>query len=680
MRGTRYIPYGELPPAAWEIPGVRRTRVGQVHVPWHAHALVTALGYNGGFREQAGKRLQTPLAFAADPIAEHPYVSAETRQRATAFQREDLRRVLATSGGILDWPTGSGKTLIGLAFATGFGLASDVDAKGRHGPRALIVVPSTTTEQWRRQATRWLDPKVRVGIVTQGRPDVKRQRERVWRVGDDARARLAKAGGPGLTLACRERWSEAELLDGEVPLLRAAKATHETRESWVLVDDLGAVTAGPFETEAEAEARRGTWAPGDYDVLVVGWGILPQDEVKNALLTWAPGVLVIDEAHRLGKQGSMWRKKGEAKDAPPSDKPEFERKAGAAANVHAISAESAAAVLLMTATPQGDLPKNWHTLLDVYDPYSFGSFSQFGMRYANGHRGEYAMVYDGLSHADELRQRLSLFWVYRGKHETHAGLPPVRREFVTIDLRKAGRVDMRALGEDLRDGDAGGSPTAMQIAVATEQKIPWAVDRLGEYLRSGLRVFVWVMLRANARRLETELRTKFDVPVYRADGSLSSAERAAMVDAFVKEPGGTVMIGTIAAFGEAIDGLQHVDVALVLTVPWTPQMLIQGPEGRHSRQGGTRSVLLVYTKLTGTIDDVIWSRMGDKLGMVAEVRNDQDARALGSEISGDSPEAQAKALESMAELLTEWQGANAAWKDYEREIEGVDGIDLGRLG
>ena len=140
------------------------------------------------------------------------------------------------------------------------------------------------------------------------------------------------------------------------------------------------------------------------------------------------------------------------------------------------------------------------------------------------------------------------------------------------------------------------------------------------------------------------------------------------------------MVGTIAAFGEAIDGLQHVDVALVLTVPWTPQMLIQGPEGRHSRRGGTRNVLLVYTKLAGTIDDVIWSRMGEKLGMVAEVRNDQDARNLGGEIAGDSPEQQAKALEEMAATLTEWQGTGAAWKDYEREVEGIEGIDLERMG
>lgn len=678
MRGSLYIPYGDLPAAAFEIPGVRRSaRTGQIMVPWHAHKLVMDLGYTGGFAMRPGKRIESPLAFSADPIADHPFVSDETRHAATRIQREDLRRTIATSGGILDWPTGSGKTLIGLAFATSFGLA----AQG--GPRALIVVPSTTTDQWRRQASRWLSPEVKVGVVIQGRPTVTRRRSKTYRTDDQAvRQRMIKAGA-SLTLFCRLAWADEDLRDDERALLRKVKAPVEVQERWFLTDDLGASVGGPFDSAAEAEARRGTWAPGDYDVIVVGWGVLPQPEVRDALLLWNPGVLVVDEAHRLGKQGSMWRKVERAADDQRS---EYERKLGAASNVHAISAECAKAALLMTATPQGDLPKNWHTLLDVYEPYSFGSFSTFGMRYADGHRGQYAMVYDGLSHADELRARLSHFWYYRSKAETHADLPPVRREFVTLDLRRAGRVDLTALGADLRDGDAGGSPTAMQIAVATEQKVSWAVDRIGEYLRSGLRVFVWVMLRANARRLEVELRERGfagpsgPVSIYRADGSLTSAERAALVDRFVQEPGGAVMVGTIAAFGEAIDGLQHVDVALVLTVPWTPQMLIQGPEGRHSRRGGTRNVLLVYTKLAGTIDDVIWSRMGEKLGMVAEVRNDQDARNLGGEIAGDSPEAQTAALASMADTLTEWQGAAAAWKDYERDVQGIEGIDLDRLG
>lgn len=680
MRGTRYIPYADLPAAAFDIPGVRRTRkTNTLMVPWHAVSLVSALGYANGFKVVLGKRVESPLAYSADPIADHPFVSDEMKARATPVQREDLRKALTTSGGILDWPTGSGKTLLGLGFATAFGLAQD------GGPRTLIVTPSTTTEQWRRQAMRWLDPRVKVGIVSQGQPTARKRKAASWELAAEGVRALARSGAPGaLTLALKARWEEAEVSADELALLRRAKAKKVLVEDFVVVDDLGAVIAGPFETRDEAENACGTWTPGDYDVLVVGWGILPQDGVREALLAWAPKVLVIDEAHRLGKQGSMWRKQKTA-EGEEDKEPVFERKTGAAANLHQISAEKAAAVLLMTATPQGDLPRNWHTLLDMYDPYSFGSFSEFGVRYCGGHRGDYSMVYDGLSHADELRARLSQFWYYRSKTETHKGLPAVRREFVTIDLRHAAAVDMAALGAELRDGDAGGSPTAMQIAVATEQKIPWAVDRLKEHVRAGQRAFVWVALRANARRLEQELQSQFDCAVYRADGTLTSVERANLVDTFVSTPDGVpaIMIGTIAAFSEAIDGLQHVDVALVLTVPWTPQLLIQGPEGRHSRIGGTRNVLLIYTRLAGTIDDRIWSRMGEKLGMVAEVRNDQDARELGSEISGDSPEAQARALAEMAGVLEEWQGASAAWKDYERMeagVEGINDVDLGRLG
>lgn len=680
MRGTNYIPYRTIPPLAYDIPGVRVSRNGAVLVPWTAKPLIEEMGYSGGFKTLTNKiQLQADLAFVdGDVFDHHPFISDETRRRATPAQREDLKKMLRTSGGILDWPTGSGKTLIGLTFATSFGLAE-------HGTRALVIAPSTTTEQWRLQAARWLDPKVRVGIITSGQPAVRLRETVTWRIDEETRVRLRRSGGVE-TLLFRDEWPNELVTDEERAILRRAKAERISHQEWIHLDDLGAVVGGPFPDKASAVGALGTWTPGDYDVLVVGWGLLAQDVVADAFLSWAPTVLVVDEAHRSGKGGSMWRHikaKPKEEDKASEDNEEapgeFVKKKTAASHLHSISTASAGAVLLMTATPQGDVPRNWHALCDIYDPYSFGSYHKFCMRYADGHKGEYGMVYDGLSNADELRARLRRFWVVRSKAETHKGLPPVRREFVELDLRDVGRgtVDLAGLRGELRDAEMGGSPVAIQLAVATEQKIPWARDRIIEDVRSGLKVFVWVALRANGRTLHRSLVEALpDTPIFRGDGEMSSAERVSMVERFITgESGGkaaadlrsdekpAVMIGTLGAFGEAIDGLQHIDVAYVLTLPWTPQQLIQGPEGRHSRVGGTRSVLLKYVRLIGTVDDVVWSRLGEKLGMVADVREDDDAKMLGAEIRGDSPEAVERSLGALAEMLVDWEKAPGAWRE-----------------
>lgn len=558
------------------------------------------------------------------------------------------------ANGIVVHNCGSGKSLMGLSFATAF-----------PNYRTVVVVPSMVVSQWREEALQWLRPdaSISIGYVSQGQPDVKKVHEKVFKVTPEVRTALIRKGAPEV-LGLRDEWFESQLSEIEIAHLKATKAPTEKKTTYRVLDDLKQVL-GEHETREAAEEQAGNWTPGDYDILVIGWGLMSNPKVCDALLRWRPAVLVVDEVHRCKSTkrvvASVVRDEETGEETT-----KFSRLQSAAAHVQAIAKE-ASACLLLTATPQGDRPKDWWGVLDLYEPFSFGSFRNFAMRYCAAYEGEYGnLVADGLSNVEELKLRLSRIRFHRTKAETHACLPGLRRNFIALPLRHAGSVDMDALCAELKSMEMGGSGVAISIAVACEQKIPWAVDRLIEYLREGLKVVVFVLLKASVNRLFDQLNSHKDLPeetlVLRADGSVDLDARRGAISGLIESPAGGVLIGTVDALGESLNGMQHVDRAMVLTVPWTPQK-VQQLEGRFDRIGGTKSVVVDYVRLKGTIDDIIWSRQGDKLKMVGEVRDDEDATALGVELKGESEAARSKALEEMVGLFKTWGEENKD-KDY----------------
>lgn len=670
MRGIKYLSFTNLPDAVYEIPGVRKTKKGNATlIPWHASHLVRELngGSLGHFKQLDPPRVYTPLLLDPDALLHHPFASETAKQRATAVQREDLPWLISRRGGILDWPCGSGKTLMGLLFATAW--------EGR----ALVLTPSTTVTQWRDEAvgtpTRegWLTPDVRIGYVTQGLPDVRRHRSITYTVTDEALVKLRQISAPEV-LRLKPVWDDTELEPSERHLLKRAGAARETIDEWRLLDDLGLVLSA-YETREEALAAQGTWSPGDYDVLCVGWGLLANKVVLDALVAWGPQIVIVDEAHRLRGDGSRWRKL-QKREEDGTITEEWERKTSAASNV-ALLCEQAAVVLEMTATPQADRPIDWWSILDAYDPKGFGTRHEFGVRYADGRlmnkaKGVDAWDYSGVSreHLRELKSRMELVCKRRFKSETHKGLPQLITVYTNLDMKQAGKVDFEGLTAELRgNGEVGNSKTMVQIAIASEMKISWAVDRLKEHLREGLKVVVLTMLRSSANRIVAALREALpNALLLHGDGGTPMPERRHMVQQLVASQTGGVLVGTLLAWGEAIDGMQHVDRAMVLTIPWTPHMLQQA-RGRFERLGGEHSVIFEVVRMLGTYDDRIWDLVGDKLLMVGDVRDDDEASAIGHELKGDSPEAEAQAISSLCSLLDTWESERDLRDLYDLQLE-----------
>ena len=86
------------------------------------------------------------------------------------------------------------------------------------------------------------------------------------------------------------------------------------------------------------------------------------------------------------------------------------------------------------------------------------------------------------------------------------------------------------------------------------------------------------------------------------------------------------MVGTGHAWGESVI-LQDTDLALFVMLPWTPRDIRQW-EGRFSRLGQKRPVLVSYVIAEGTVDEQVADVLLAKLPAVGKVAEDDQATEI----------------------------------------------------
>ena len=88
----------------------------------------------------------------------------------------------------------------------------------------------------------------------------------------------------------------------------------------------------------------------------------------------------------------------------------------------------------LTATPIPGRVRDLWTQLDLVEPWQWGGFHEFGMRYCGGEHNGYGYQYNGLTNAEELRDRLGYIKVRVDREEVNKHLPPKRREIIRLEV------------------------------------------------------------------------------------------------------------------------------------------------------------------------------------------------------------------------------------------------------
>ncbi len=156
-----------------------------------------------------------------------------------------------------------------------------------------------------------------------------------------------------------------------------------------------------------------TLVPYDVEVVIINYDILRK--FYNELLKYKWDCLIADEAHYCKAQNSIRSKivKALAKDIPH--------------------------ILLLSGTPILNRVIEIFNLLNLLDPLVWNNWYKFAIRYAGGQQTYWGFQAKGSSNLDELKQKISKYFLRRTKEEVLSQLPPKVYIDIPMDLPREDR-------------------------------------------------------------------------------------------------------------------------------------------------------------------------------------------------------------------------------------------------
>lgn len=286
----------------------------------------------------------------------------------------------------------------------------------------------------------------------------------------------------------------------------------------------------------------------------------------------------------------------------------------------------------LTATPIPNTTKDLWAQLDLAEPWAWGKFHDFGVRYCGGFQDTYGWKYPDLSNEDELLQRLDWSRYKTDQLAVSRNLPPKRRQIVYLEREEQNRP--ASIKQDIKRarGDRE-SIFEVMLAEAASRKRKYVIERVVEAINSGQKVVVFTGRRADCDRLGADLQKKIkNVPVFCAHGGTTADKRDSIRHEYMKAKI-AILVGTGDAWGESVN-LQDTDLALFVMLPWTPRSIRQW-EGRFCRLGQKRPVLISFIIARGTVDEHVCEILLNKLPPVSTISEDETIKEIESAFDSD---------------------------------------------
>lgn len=228
----------------------------------------------------------------------------------------------------------------------------------------------------------------------------------------------------------------------------------------------------------------------------------------------------------------------------------------------------------------------------------------------------------GLKNPDELRERLKGFYLRRLKKDVLT-LPPIRYGQVVLTPEEAQGEAMQTLeakfgglqGEELLDAMRRDTDFSTWRHECGRLKARPAVDLLRSDFESGMGKVV--VFAHHLDVIATLVEGLSDYGAVALIGEKSAGERQAAVDAFQNDPKTQVCVAQIAAGGVGVTLTAASDVVMVEQsfVPADNSQCID----RCHRIGQSKSILVRFLSLAGSVDEAVAEILTRKSAMIAEV-------------------------------------------------------------
>lgn len=373
----------------------------------------------------------------------------------------------------------------------------------------------------------------------------------------------------------------------------------------------------------------------DSDALfaVVGWESLP--DVLERLLAWRPTNVIFDEAHKA-KSHKRFRATQQADGSKRFDPME-----NIAQSAYRLS-RACKRRLATTATPIKDRTRDLWAQLDLVHPDAWGPFYRmdrpsFAGRYCAARPGNFGGINtEGSSNLEELWDRVSLVTHHVPHSVTHRHLPQRRRvvTYVTPAEQCAATGFTQAFWKKVApNGKVAILEARLMEAAAKKRKL--LLELVEEAVQNGQKVTVFTGRREDCEKLADEVG-KLGCRVYTGHGGTPARVRDQIQQQYMADQGPCVLVGTGDAWGEGVS-LHDTDLALISFLPYTPGAVVQW-EGRFSRQGQKRPVLIQYLVAEGTVDEHVAEILLTKLKPVEAVSKDDSIDGFADALMGSDVE------------------------------------------
>tara|TARA_R110002051_G_scaffold156492_1_gene228250 strand:+ start:11396 stop:12790 length:1395 start_codon:yes stop_codon:yes gene_type:complete len=284
----------------------------------------------------------------------------------------------------------------------------------------------------------------------------------------------------------------------------------------------------------------------------------------------------------------------------------------------------------LTATPIPNRLRDLWAPLDLVEPYCWGNFHGWGVRYCGAFQDSYGWKYNDISNVEELKERLDYCKFKTSQRAISKSLPTKRRQVVYLEPEEQNAPS--GFKNDIRRASQSSEKESMFETLLQEsasRKRKYVVDRVLEALSFGQKVVVFTGRRKDCDRLGNEIKSKVtNGDFWCAHGGTSTGDRDKIRHEFMGSPGPAVLVGTGDAWGESVN-LQDADLVFFVMLPWTPRAIRQW-EGRFCRLGQERPVLISYVICRGTVDEHVADILIDKLPAVQEIAGDKELEHIES--------------------------------------------------
>lgn len=264
-------------------------------------------------------------------------------------------------------------------------------------------------------------------------------------------------------------------------------------------------------------------------------------------------------------------------------------------------------VIMLTGTPVLSRPIEMFNMLSIIDPQTWNNYYSYATKYCEGKQGYWGFEAKGASNLEELKERISRYFLRRTKEDVLSELPTKNPPiYIPIKLPDESRKQydlvesnlikyLKEYKKDKTDKEIARSLQAEKLVklnllreINAMGKIPTAKEMIDNIIEAGQKVIVFSSFNGPL----VELAEMYEENSVLLLGSTPVEERGALVKKFQENPDCQIFFGGTRSAGVGIT-LTAASNVIFLDLPWNPADLDQG-ENRAHRPGATYDSLNIY--------------------------------------------------------------------------------------